>query len=139
MARSLTQLTGALVLTLALLLGLAGPAAAAFGEVLTTNGGAIGTARLQPPTNLASTGTTCSGTTFAPRLTWTASTSAYRTGYTIMVSKSGGAPYVVTTVAATATTWTASYAKGNATYSFSVVTTYRNWTATSSATAAIAC
>jgi hypothetical protein len=96
------------------------PAWATFNRVATTTQSAVTSNTLQPPTGLT---VTCNGGGTAT-ITWTASTSSYKTGYTLTWT---GTPAGSQTPAATATTASAALTRGNA-YVFTLKTTFKNWT-----------
>ena len=90
-------------------------------------GQSVSTNTLQPPTNLQSTvASSCKKVT----LTWTGSASAFATGYTI---QRNGA--TLATVPAGTTTYVDSTVAKTTSYTYSVLTTFQQWSAGASVNA----
>jgi hypothetical protein len=97
----------------------------------------VATGALAAPTSLSAV-PGCAGT-LNPKitLTWTATTSAYATGYVIRRRLIGGIYATVATVSGrTTTTYTNSGLLGNTTYQYVVQASYASWTADSTAASA---
>lgn len=110
------------------------PAFAMFFRTVSATATPYASSTLQPP---ATASATCAnaGPTATATINWTASASAYTTGYSIT---STPASSTKTTAAAGRTTTITGLTKGT-NYSFRVVATYLNWTSTARVTASVAC
>lgn len=79
-------------LALAVVAGVAGPAAALFVSAGVSEGNTFATATLAPPTALIATAG-CSGKNEQITLRWAATVSAFATGYVVHRSATSGGPY----------------------------------------------
>jgi hypothetical protein len=116
----------------------AGTATAAY-AMFSSGGSAIqpvSTQTLQPPTSLASTLTsTCNkNKTQQVTVTWTASTSAFATGYTIQRDST-----IVATVSAATTSWIDNTVAHTTAYTYTVLATYKQWSSGAGAPAVTTC
>ena len=128
----------AVLLGVALLLGVSLPARAALSDQDATSV-SVSTADVAAPATVSTAGSTC-GSTFAVRLTWTASTTARVSAYVVTVYRGDGTSGVVTTTGSGTTAFSGSYARGYQSYAFTVTTrTAYGWTAESARTAPLYC
>jgi hypothetical protein len=126
------QLTGALVLVLALVLGLAPAVSLARFTSSPARNGTFSTATLQPPTSVKGTGGT------GASLGWTASTSTGATGYQLLRSATSGSGFAqVRTVTPIATVSTTD-APGNGIWYYVLRTYFQSWTSAASNEAMVA-
>jgi hypothetical protein len=97
---------------------------------------AISTQTLQPPTGVAATLTSqCNkNKTQQVTVTWTASTSAFATGYTIQRNSA-----TVATVSAATASWIDNTVAHSTAYTYTVLATYNSWSSGVSAPAVTTC
>lgn len=97
---------------------------------------AISTGSLQPPTGASAALTSVCKSTKAQQITvsWTASASAYATGYTIQRNST-----TVATVSSTTTSWIDNTVGHSTAYSYTVLTTYQQWSSGVAAGAVTTC
>jgi len=97
---------------------------------------AISTQTLQPPTGVAATLTSACKANKAQQVTvtWTASGSAFATGYTIQRNST-----TVATVSATTTSWIDNTVAHSTTYTYTVLATYQQWSSGATAAAVTTC
>lgn len=102
----------------------------------------MGTSTVAPPTSPTATVNCPNGKKGDVLVRWTASMSAYVTGYTVTRSANGGAASTLASLPATATSYDDVTVTSSTTYTYRVTATYRAWTsaaATVSATTAKHC
>jgi 1-aminocyclopropane-1-carboxylate deaminase/D-cysteine desulfhydrase-like pyridoxal-dependent ACC family enzyme len=97
---------------------------------------AISTQTLQPPTSVAAALTSlCNkNKTQQVTVTWTASTSAFATGYTIQRNST-----TVATVSAATTSWIDNTVAHSTAYTYTVLATYKSWSSGANAPAVTTC
>jgi hypothetical protein len=108
-------------------------AAAAYSAFTSSSSAAqsVSTQTLQPPTNVIGTvAANCKSVT----VTWTGSASAFETGYT--VQRNGT---TITTLAATATSFTDSTTARHTQYTYTVLATYQQWSSGAAAPSVTTC
>jgi hypothetical protein len=121
-----------------------GTAQAAFADTTTPTTLTIGTTTVTPPATVTARLTSCSASrTQYVQVTWTASTSARVSGYTVTVLTSAGGTLATGQVGPTATSVTITvdrlaYDASTLTFSVTTLTDY-GWTATSARKAALPC
>lgn len=88
---------------------------------------ALSAATVAPPTGLTAVAN-CPNTKKGDVLVqWSASASAFVTGYTVLRSVSGGTAATVATLPAATTSYDDTTVAGLTTYGYTVLATYRNW------------
>jgi cellulose 1,4-beta-cellobiosidase len=133
--RSRPARLGTLLAVAALALITASLAGAGFTSPASAGPISIATATLQPPTGATATQTNCrNNKPVQITVNWTATTSAFATGYTIQRSTTSGGPYnTIGTLPSGTTTYTDTdpTLAYTTTYDYIVQATYQAWTATS--------
>jgi hypothetical protein len=96
----------------------------------------VSTQTLQPPTTVASTLTSQCKASKAQQVTvtWTASASAFATGYTIQRNST-----TVATVSAATTSWIDNTVAHSTAYTYTVLATYQQWSSGATAAAVTTC
>jgi hypothetical protein len=93
----------------------------------------VSTATLHPPGSVSATVSCPNKKKGDVLVTWTASSSAFTTGYT--VTRSGGAAFTPVSLGAGATSYDDTTVVGATTYTYTVTATYLSWSAAGSAPA----